>query len=168
MQFSHSQGAAGIRTTHNPAVMLAHDKHGYPDDFVSVDEPNRALSAIRIPLNPDVKEGNLATCKLARNQCLESISLSFWTNQVPNLSIIIDNTNCDWLLRQFRRDTFKKCCNEPRDSLRRTEGHFRRPVCHWETSKSESGTRTGVGAAKMKLTTLKNSCTSEWRISESC
>ena len=28
-------GLAGIRTTHNPAIMLAHDKHGYPADFVS-------------------------------------------------------------------------------------------------------------------------------------
>ena len=52
---SRMQGVAGIRTTHNPAVMLAHDKHGYPDDFVSVDEPNKALSAIRIQLNPEVK-----------------------------------------------------------------------------------------------------------------
>ena len=51
---------AGIRTTHNPAVMLAHDKHGYPDDFVSVDEPNKALAAIQIQFNPHVKEGNLA------------------------------------------------------------------------------------------------------------
>ena len=25
---SRIQGVAGIRTTHNPAVMLAHDKHG--------------------------------------------------------------------------------------------------------------------------------------------
>ena len=52
---SRMQGVAGIRTTHNPAVMLAHDKHGYPDDFVSVDEPNKDLSAIRIQLNPEVK-----------------------------------------------------------------------------------------------------------------
>ena len=52
---SRMQGVAGIRTTHNPAVMLAHDKHGYPDDFVSVDEPNEALSAIQIQLNPEVK-----------------------------------------------------------------------------------------------------------------
>ena len=49
------QGVAGIRTTHNPAVMLAHDKHGCPDDFVSVGEPNEALSAIQIQLNPEVK-----------------------------------------------------------------------------------------------------------------
>ena len=54
---------AGIRTTHNPAVMLAHDKHGYPDDFVSVDEPNKALSAIRIKLNPDVNESDLVNWK---------------------------------------------------------------------------------------------------------
>ena len=62
----YPQGAAGIRTTHNPAVMLAHDKHGYPEDFVSVDEPNKALTAIRIKLNPEVKEGNLDNCKSPR------------------------------------------------------------------------------------------------------
>ena len=46
--------------------MLAHDKHGYPEDFVSVDEPNKALTAIRIKLNPEVKEGNLDNCKSPR------------------------------------------------------------------------------------------------------
>jgi hypothetical protein len=33
-------GLAGMRTTHNPAIMLAHDKHGYPADFVSEIHPN--------------------------------------------------------------------------------------------------------------------------------
>jgi hypothetical protein len=50
------KGLAGIRTTHNPAVMLAHDKHGYPDDFVSNAEPNGRLQPIRIPLNPAVDD----------------------------------------------------------------------------------------------------------------
>jgi hypothetical protein len=36
--------------------MLAHDKHGYPDDFVSTIEPNKLLRDIGIPLNPAVTE----------------------------------------------------------------------------------------------------------------
>ena len=47
-------GLAGMRTTHNPAIMLAHDKHGYPDDFVSNSEPNASLRDIELGLNPAV------------------------------------------------------------------------------------------------------------------
>jgi hypothetical protein len=36
--------------------MLAHDKHGYPDDFVSNCEPNQRLRSIVIPLNPEVDD----------------------------------------------------------------------------------------------------------------
>jgi hypothetical protein len=36
--------------------MLAHDRHGYPDDFVSNSEPNQNLHSLAIPLNPDVTE----------------------------------------------------------------------------------------------------------------
>jgi hypothetical protein len=50
------KGMAGIRTTHHPGIMLAHDKHGYPDDFVSNSEPNTRLRDIAIPLNPNVSE----------------------------------------------------------------------------------------------------------------
>ena len=138
------QGVAGIRTTHNPAVMLAHDKHGYPDDFVSVDEPNKALSAIRILLNPDVNESDLVNWKSPMSSDL-NISLNLG-EQIMTY----------WLFRQFRRDTFKKCCEEPRDSLTRREGHCWRLDYHWETYRSASGIRIGVGA-RMTLTTLKNS-----------
>ena len=36
--------------------MLAHDKHGYPPDFVSNAEPNQLLREIDIVLNPTVTE----------------------------------------------------------------------------------------------------------------
>lgn len=39
--------------------MLAHDRHGYPDDFVSNSEPNQNLRSIVIPLNPEVTEEDL-------------------------------------------------------------------------------------------------------------
>ena len=54
------KGMAGIRTTHNPAIMLAHDKHGYPADFVSNSEPNEKLQNIRIELSPAVSDGEFA------------------------------------------------------------------------------------------------------------
>ncbi len=40
-------------------IMLAHDRHGYPDDFVSNSEPNQNLRSIVIPLNPEVTEEDL-------------------------------------------------------------------------------------------------------------
>ena len=49
-------GLAGMRTTHNPAIMLAHDKHGYPPDFVSNAEPNSKLNEITLGMNPEVTE----------------------------------------------------------------------------------------------------------------
>ena len=36
--------------------MLAHDKHGYPDDFVSNSEPNARLRPLKIELNPKLRE----------------------------------------------------------------------------------------------------------------
>jgi hypothetical protein len=50
------KGFAGIHTTHHPGFMLAHDKHGYPEGFVSINEPNTQLRKIQIPLHPDLRE----------------------------------------------------------------------------------------------------------------
>ena len=50
------KGFAGIHTTHHPGFMLAHDKHGYPEGFVSIDEPNKKLRKIKVPLHPHVQE----------------------------------------------------------------------------------------------------------------
>ena len=53
-------GLAGVHTTHNPATMLSHDKHGYPLDFVTFVEPNLSLLPLKIPLNPGKWFGLLA------------------------------------------------------------------------------------------------------------
>ena len=45
------KGLAGIRTTHNPAIMLAHDKHGYPADFVSEIHPESSRLCRNRPLD---------------------------------------------------------------------------------------------------------------------
>lgn len=55
------KGLAGIRTTHNPGIMLAHDKHGYPDDFVSNSEPNEKLRDLKIELNPAVSDAEFSS-----------------------------------------------------------------------------------------------------------
>ena len=55
------KGLAGIRTTHHPGIMLAHDKHGYPASFVQNDEPNAALRPLHIALNPCVGEREFAS-----------------------------------------------------------------------------------------------------------
>ena len=78
-------GLAGIRTTHNPAIMLAHDKHGYPDDFVTSYEPNSKLNALKIPLNPDVTEADfqqmLAKAKLSPAE-RQNLSLTTFQSEV--------------------------------------------------------------------------------------
>jgi hypothetical protein len=83
-------GVAGIRTTHNPAIMLAHDKHGYPDSFVSNSEPNANLRPIKIPLNPCVTEEDFkqmmdrAALTMSQRQALsletlqEAVYASYW------------------------------------------------------------------------------------------
>ncbi len=47
-----------VRTTHHTAVMLSHNKQGYPVDWTAEAEyePNRALRPLVIDLNPDVTE----------------------------------------------------------------------------------------------------------------
>eukprot|EP01052_Picozoa_sp_SAG31_P027057 SAG31_NODE_2502_length_5594_cov_3.175796_1_plen_410_part_00 len=65
-------GLAGIRTTHNPAIMLAHDKHGYPPDFVSNDEPNKALTSMQIPLNPALSETDFQQMLAKASDCMTS------------------------------------------------------------------------------------------------
>ena len=48
----------GVRTTHHPAVMLSHNKQGYPVDWTAQAEAehNAAVRNLAIPLNPDVSE----------------------------------------------------------------------------------------------------------------
>ena len=72
-------GLAGIRSTHNPAVMLAHDRHGYPPGFVSFSEPNTALHDIAIDLNPDVTEAEFQ--RMLGRAGLQSMGLSLKTVQ---------------------------------------------------------------------------------------
>jgi hypothetical protein len=50
------KGWAGIRTTHNPAIMLAHDRHGYPPGFVSFAEPNASLRDIALKTGAAIDE----------------------------------------------------------------------------------------------------------------
>jgi hypothetical protein len=50
------KGWAGVRTTHNPAIMLAHDRHGYPPGFVSFAEPNAALRDIALKTGAAINE----------------------------------------------------------------------------------------------------------------
>lgn len=50
------KGWAGVRTTHNPAIMLAHDRHGYPPGFVSFAEPNASLRDIALKMGAAIDE----------------------------------------------------------------------------------------------------------------
>jgi len=69
------KGFAGIRTTHNPGTMLAHDKHGYPEGFVSNGETNSELSNIQLLMNPEMSEEEFRSLTQKAGVKDDSISL---------------------------------------------------------------------------------------------
>ena len=73
------KGWVGVRTTHNPAIMLAHDRHGYPPGFVTFSEPNTALRAIRLKRS-GIEEGDFQAM-LARAGVPAALQLTLETAQ---------------------------------------------------------------------------------------
>ncbi len=74
------KGWAGVRTTHNPAIMLAHDRHGYPPGFVSFAEPNAALRDIALKTGAGVDEAAFQAM-LARAGVPAALGLTLATAQ---------------------------------------------------------------------------------------
>jgi hypothetical protein len=81
----------GVRTTHHPAVMLSHNKQGYPADWTAEaeHEPNPRVRSLRIPLNPDVSsdefEAMLARAPMSGDERTKLRSLGMSTGSVQRL-----------------------------------------------------------------------------------
>jgi len=74
------KGISGIRTTHHPGIMLAHDQHGYPEGFVGNGEPNTNLRDIHIPLNVAVSENEFHA--MIERACLDERGKAFLAEHV--------------------------------------------------------------------------------------
>ena len=86
------KAVGGVRTTHHPAVMLSHDRQGYPKDWTAEaeHEPNHVkhgqgmLRELKIDLNPEVTDLDL-------QQMIQRASLDADTKHMLTTTLSIEN-----------------------------------------------------------------------------